>query len=115
MAEREDRKQITARPVQPSHKTLGAGFNHVPGEPGPRHTMHRQSLLIEMKKRRRSIELDSPAGSSILESRQTIRPRMKQWDTGGAPLLSSDSQIVHAPQNLLAVVTERSAEHATAG
>jgi hypothetical protein len=76
--------------------------------------MHRQALIIEMKKRRRAIELDSPAGSSILESRQAIRPRMEQWDTGGAPLPSSDLQIIHATQNLGAAVTKRSAEHASA-
>src|SRR6516225_6081865 len=106
MAEREDRKQIAARPLQPRHKTIGAGFDHVPREQGPWHTMHRQSPIIEMKKRRRSIELDSPAGSSILESRQTIRPWMEQRDTSGAPLLSSDLQIVHASQNLRAAVAE---------
>jgi hypothetical protein len=77
--------------------------------------MHRQSLIIEMKKRRQSIEVDCPTGSSILESRQTIRPRVEQWDAGGAPLLSSDLKIIHTSQKLRAAVAERNAEHATAG
>jgi len=77
--------------------------------------MHRQSLIIEMQKRRRSIKLDFPAGSTILESRQTIRPWMEQWDAGGAPLLGSDQEIVHASQDFLTAVAERSAEHAAPG
>jgi hypothetical protein len=77
--------------------------------------MHRQALIIDMNKRRRSIELDCPADSLIPESRQTIRPRVEQWDTGGAPLLSSGPQIVHASQDLNATVAKRGADHTAAG
>jgi hypothetical protein len=77
--------------------------------------MHRQSLIIEMQKPRRSIEIDIPTGSAIMESRQAIRPWMEQRDTGGAPLPGRDFEIVHASQDFHTAVAERRTEHAAAG
>ena len=73
--------------------------------------MHRQLMLVEMKKWRRHIEFNLLAESMIPWLSKPVRPRMEKGNSGGAPLCRSTFEVFHASQHLHSRMTKRSAEH----
>jgi hypothetical protein len=68
-------------------------------------------MLVEMEKWRRHIEHNLLPQNTISWRGKPVRPRMEKRDSGAAPLCRRSFEVFHAPENLLAPMTKRSAEH----
>src|ERR1700744_1132200 len=56
MTKGEDGEKITRRPFELGQNKILPCLSDCPGEQRPRHTMHRKSVLVEMKQWRRQIK-----------------------------------------------------------
>jgi hypothetical protein len=68
-------------------------------------------MLVEMEKWRRHIEHNLSLETPLPGLGTPVRPRMEKRDSGAAPLRRRTFKVFHAPENLHASMTKRSAEH----
>src|SRR5438445_11340827 len=115
MTKREDREEISAAPPEPRRKAISSRFAQLPGEERPRDAVNRKPVVIEVEERGRRIERHLPPTRLIAETREAVRPRMEERYPCGAALRGCGVEVVHAAQNLRAVVAKRRAKHPAAG
>jgi hypothetical protein len=111
VAKRKDGKKITSGPLEAGLYKIPSRFGHYPGEKRPRHAVHRKPMLVEMEKWRGHIEHNLLPQNTISWRGKPVRPRMEKRDSGAAPLGRRGFEVFHAPENLHASMTKRSAEH----
>ena len=49
VAERENREEVAANPIEPSCEAILPRFGQLPSEQGPRHAVHRKPVLVEVQ------------------------------------------------------------------
>ena len=49
VGERENLKEVAASPIEPGREEILPRFGRLPGEPGPWHTVHWESVRVEVE------------------------------------------------------------------
>ena len=96
VAEREDREEVPAGPLEPGREAVLPRFSQLPGEQGPRHAVHWKPVLVEVEEWRRWIEHHLPPRGAIAGAHEAVRPRMKKRDPSGATFCCGDLKVLHA-------------------
>ncbi len=108
-------EEFVAGPLEPGGEAVLPRFGQLPGEEGPRYAMYREAVLVEVEERRRRIKRHLPACGAVAVTREAVRPRMEEWDPGGAPLRGHSLEIFYASEDLRAPVAKRGPDHPVAG
>jgi hypothetical protein len=65
MREREDLQEFRTAPVELRHDAVRRSYSHVPRKAGPRDSVNRQTVLVEMEERGIGIENNLASGGPV--------------------------------------------------